>query len=213
MPPTSLPNGVVPGGLQPAQQPNGGPSHGPYPGPPHVNGFGQPMNGPAIGTPGGPPVPVRPGMPQQQRPGNGPFQQSPTMAPSPRAQGPVQQGGQQPGPTGHGQNRPMPPPGGQGMPNSSNLGGPQPTSQPAFQQPLVGSGGSHPNSPAQNPMTARSPSLANRQAPNPQQELINQEVFRVESSKIPELKAELGIPSHTDLLSMTHDEKVCKPIC
>ena len=101
-------------------------------------------------------------------------------------------------------NRPMPPPGGPGM---SGPPGPQQTPQPAFSQPLVGGGTSHPNSPAQNPMNARSPSLVARQPPNgAHMEMIQQDLLRIEASKLSELKAEFGI--NKDLLSMSPDEKV-----
>ena len=209
-------NGVPPANAMPGQQPqmpNGIPNA--YPGAiPRPNGVpgAPPSNGPAVGTPAQQPmVPgQRPPMAPQRAPNGQPFR-SPTMAPSPQNSG-MQQPGQQPntmaGPSGPPppMNRgPMPPPNGQpGMP-------PQMVT-PHFQQ--LGQPTSQPNSPAAaQGLTARSPSLANRQlrpqdqARHLQEAAINSDLLRIESSKLPELKQEAGL-AHKDLPSLTMDDKV-----
>lgn len=107
---------------------------------------------------------------------------------------------------------PNPPQGGPG----NSMTGQQHTPQGSFQQ-LSGATPSHPNSPAQNPNAAPSPSLAARQAqngtrlgpgPNPADlNKLNDEFWLIDAAKLPELKAELGLGAK-DIPSMSPDDKV-----
>ncbi|KIP05563.1 hypothetical protein PHLGIDRAFT_92003, partial [Phlebiopsis gigantea 11061_1 CR5-6] len=219
--PGQLPNGVPPGPAMHGAQPHltNGIANA-YPGGiGQLNGVATGPTGPTLGTPAGQPT-----IPGQQRQGpppqriNGVPFRSPTMAPSPQNPG-VQQPGQLPstmgGPPGAQQvpRGPMGPPNGQpGMPSAP------PMHTGAF--PQHPSTPSQPNSPASHGMHVPSPGMANRtiptrpgadgQNPDPirqlQESSINSELFRIESSKLPELKQELGL-AHKDLPSLTVEEK------
>ena len=200
-----LPNGPSAGPPLPGQpqMPNGAPAQHPYGAQPHVNGATPQANGPAIGTPGGPNVP-RAGPPQQQpqRTVNGTMQRSPTMAPSPQTQG----GPQQPGSMQT--MRMMPPNGPQARPGNGMPGAPHQTPQPAYQQ-IPGATPSHPNSPAQQPGTTAGPSPS-FSVPQPPID-VNAEFWNIDTSKLNELKQELGL-AHKDVPSLTIQDKVI-PTC
>ncbi|EKM50706.1 uncharacterized protein PHACADRAFT_264139 [Phanerochaete carnosa HHB-10118-sp] len=217
-------NGVPPANAMPGQPPqmaNGIPNA--YPGaipPPNgVSGPGAlPPNGQPTGAPAHQPmVPgQRPPMASQRPPNGQPFR-SPTMAPSPQNPG-MPQPGQQPnpmsGPSGpQPMNRgpaPMGPPNGQpNMHGGPMAGGPQ-MALPHFPQHGTPS---QPNSPAAaQGITAQSPLLANRQIrpQDPMRQLqettINQDLLKIESARLPELKHEAGL-ANKDLPSLTMDDK------
>lgn len=215
-------NGMPPGtALQGSQQHMANGIANAYPGGvPQVNGISNPPTGPSIGTPGQPTIPgqQRPGVPPQRGMNGVPFR-SPTMAPSPQNPGQQQPGQQQNamgGPSGpqHMPLRHMGPPNGQpGMPGGPMAGGPQ---MPPGSFPQLAST-SQPNSPASHGVTAPSPLLANRQvqprnvgqaeqARHLQEASINQELFKIEAAKLPELKAELSLGGK-DLPSLTLEDK------
>ncbi len=189
-----------------------------YSGPLPVNGMrpGPTSNGPVIGTPAQQGV-QRPPMAPQRCPNGSQFH-SPTMAHSPQnpGAGGLSQPTQPSGPLGSSQSLPrtsmLPPNGPQGLPNSGQIGGPQQPSQPSYQALAPTS---HPNSPAQNPMTAPSPSLSARRLPGQQPNDIrqmaesnaNHDLFRIDSNKLGELKAEVGLRDK-DLPSLTFEDKV-----
>ncbi|PSR71902.1 hypothetical protein PHLCEN_2v12246 [Hermanssonia centrifuga] len=195
---------------------NGPPTPMAYPGPLPVNGLrpGPTSNGPVIGTPAQQGM-QRPPMAPQRAP-NGPQFHSPTMAHSPQnpGAGGLSQPTQPSGPLGSSQPLPrtsmLPPNGHQGLPNSGQTGGPQQASQSSYQALAPTS---HPNSPAQNPMTAASPSLTARRLPGPSPNDMRQmtesnanDLFRIDSNKLGELKAEVGLRDK-DLPSLTYEDK------
>ncbi|KAI0331696.1 hypothetical protein GY45DRAFT_601182 [Cubamyces sp. BRFM 1775] len=217
-PPTQAgppPNGIGPQGPQQllgANMPNGAPNSIPFPGnASQANG----VQGTSSGPPGVAPPPPQgnaPHLVQGQRPPqrgvNGGQFHSPTMAHSPpNAQGGTQQSNPVGGMGPVGTNPPltqinnrgnMPPPSGP----IASMGTPQHTPQPAYQQ-LVKRSPSNPGSPA-SAMTARSPSMSNRQPP--MLEMLNTEILRMPPPTLQQLKQEMGL-GDKDTAALTLEEK------
>ncbi|KAI0653019.1 hypothetical protein C8Q70DRAFT_656777 [Cubamyces menziesii] len=209
------PNGIGPQGPQQllgANMPNGAPNSIPFPGnATQANG----VQGTSAGPPGVAPPPSQgnaPHLVQGQRPPqrglNGGLYHSPTMAHSPpNTQGGSQQGSAVGGMGPVGTNPPltqinnrgnMPPPSGP----VASMGTPQHTPQPAYQQ-LVKRSPSNPGSPG-SAMTARSPSMSNRQPP--MVDMLNAEIMRIPPPMLPQLKQEMGL-GDKDMAALSVEEK------
>jgi hypothetical protein len=203
--PTSLSGPPPYGPANPAGQPNGIP--GPPPAPPGTPG--QPFPGGMAGRPLG----------HQQRPPNGPQYRSPTIAPSPQAQGnppqppagPMAQLGRSPHMSTVNRAAMLPPNGPQHPQGPGPTGSAHPTPTLSYQQ--LGRPPSRHDIPSQNPMDPhQSPALAAGRIPSRQDRshfdnALDNELASYPPDVIGDAKRHIGL-SDRDPQSLTTEEKV-----